>query len=169
MSVFSLVLMLVACGGEAPPEAKPAPAPAAAPPVAAPVAPPPPVEAAAPTGPYTPNEFAAKAYEAAKAAKSDGPNPKSGDEAAIAAGKTVYEKCVACHGATGSADTPTAKALPQKPSNFHHKERWDATSAGVKFWIVKNGVQGTGMAPLGLSDDESWQVLAYIESAFVGK
>lgn len=116
-----------------------------------------------------PNEFAAKAYEAAKAAKSDGPNPKAGDAAAIAAGKAVYAKCTACHGETGLADTPTAQALPQRPSNFHDKGRWDASSAGVKFWIVKNGVQGTGMAPLGLSDDEAWQVLAYIESEFVGK
>jgi mono/diheme cytochrome c family protein len=130
---------------------------------------PPPAAAPAATGPYTPDEFAVKAYEAAKAAKADGVNPKAGDAAAIAAGKTVYAKCTACHGETGMADTPTAMALPQKPANFHHKERWDATTEGVKFWIVKNGVQGTGMAPLGLTDDEAWQVLAYIQSEFVAK
>jgi len=170
MSVLSLALLLVACGGDAKPVAPvevasaPAPVEAAPPPVAAPVA------APAPSGPYTPDEFAAKAYAAAKAANSDGPNPKSGDAAAIAAGKATFAgKCTICHGVSGAGDGVAGASLPQKPSNFHDKVRWDTTSAGVKFWILKNGIQGSAMAPLGLSDDEAWQVLAYLESDFVGK
>lgn len=165
-------VFLVACGGEEKKEAaKPAPAPAP-PPAAAPA--PTPAPAAAPpvaSGPYTPNELASAAYEKAKAAGADAKtNPKKGDAAAIAAGKAAFEaKCVACHGAQGYGDGVAGQALPQKPSNFHWKERWEATSDGVKHWILLNGVQGTAMAPLGLTEDQAWEVLAYIDSDFVGK
>ena len=54
-------------------------------------------------------------------------------------------------------------ALPQKPAQFNWNERWDATSMGVKHWVIMNGVAGTAMAPLGLTDDQAWEVLAYIE------
>lgn len=168
-----LTVFLAACGGEEKKEAAaPAPAPAAPAPVAAP--PPAPVAPAAPpvaSGPYVPNDLAKAAYEKAKAAGADAKtNAKKGDATAIAAGKATYEaKCVACHGATGYGDGVAGQALPQKPSNFHWKERWDYTSDGVKHWILLNGVQGSAMAPLGLSDDQAWEMLAYLESEFVGK
>jgi len=171
-----LSLLLVACGGGDTKPAAPAPAPAPAAPAPAPTPAPTPPPAATPgppaTGPYTPDDFAKGAYEKAKAAGADKvvKNAKSGDAAAIAAGKAVFEqKCVTCHGANGQGDGIAGSALPQKPANFHHKERWDATSVGVKQWVLMNGIQGTAMAPLGLSEDDSWSVLAYIESTFVGK
>lgn len=172
--IVLLTTLLVACGGE---EKKAEPAPAPAPPPAAAPAPPPapaaPVEAAppAPTGPYTPDDLAKAAYEAAKAAGADkvAKNPKAGDAAAIAAGKTQWAKCAACHGDTGKGDGIAGAALPQKPANFHDQSRWDATSAGTKHWVILNGVKGTAMAPLGLTEDQAWEVLAYIESDFVGK
>lgn len=166
--------LLVACGGgEQKAEPKPAeppkveaPAPVAPPPAAAPAAAP-----AAPSGPYTPNDLAKAAYEKAKAAGADKEaNPKKGDAAAIAAGKAQYEqKCVACHGATGMGDGVAGSALPQKPSNFHDKERWAYTTDGVKHWILLNGVQGTAMAPLGLTSDQAWEVLAFIDAEFASK
>ncbi|MSP56176.1 MAG: cytochrome c [Myxococcales bacterium] len=119
--------------------------------------------------PYSPDAFTAKAIEAAKAAGSNGVNPKSGDAVAITAGKALWVRCAACHGDTGLADTPTARLLEPRPANFHDRERWDFTSAGVKFWILANGIPGTGMTPPGLTADETWQVLAYIENDFVGK
>jgi mono/diheme cytochrome c family protein len=170
---FLLALFLVACGGEEkkPAPAAPPPAPAPAPtPAPAPVAPPP-AAAPAATGPYTPDDLAKAAYDKAKAAGADKlTNPKATDAAAIAAGKATFEtRCVTCHGATGAGDGVAGAALPQKPANFHHKERWDYTPIGVKHWIVMNGIQGTAMAPLGLTDDQAWEVLAYIQSDFVGK
>lgn len=178
MTLFSLLFTtLIACGGEdKKPEAKPevkteAPKPTPAPtPVAAPTPTPPPAPPA--SGPYTPNDLAKAAYEAAKTAKADATtkNPKAGDAAAIAAGKTHYDtKCASCHGATGMGDGMVGAALPQKPANFTWKERWEATSIGTKHWILQNGVQGTAMAPLGLTPDQSWEVLAYIESSFAPK
>lgn len=161
-----LATLLVACGGE---EKKPAPAPAPAPvaPAPAPAPTPAPAPAApAQAGPYTADEYAVAAYAKAKAAGADAkPNPKAGDAAAIAAGKTHYDtKCASCHGATGMGDGMVGAALPQKPASFSWKERWDATSVGTKQWIVMNGVMGTAMAPLGLIDDQAWEVMAYIDS-----
>jgi mono/diheme cytochrome c family protein len=169
-----LLTFLLACGGE---EKKPEPAKPAEPPKAAAPAPPPPVAptpapAPAPTGPYTPDEFAKAAYDKAKAEGADkiDKNPKAGDAAAIAAGKSTFDgKCMSCHGATGAGDGIAGAALPQKPANFHHKERWEATNVGVKHWVVKHGVEKTAMAPLALTDDQAWEVLAYIEATFAGK
>ncbi len=172
-----ITTLLIACGGEekkveavAPPPPVVAPAPPVAAP--APVATPPADAApAAPSGPYAPNPLAQAAYDAAKAAGADkvAKNPKAGDAAAIAGGKAQYAKCAACHGEQGKGDGIAGAALPQKPSNFHDKSRWDYTTPGVKHWILLNGVKGTAMAPLGLTEDQAWEVLAYIESEFVGK
>jgi high-affinity iron transporter len=159
---------LVACGGEAPAPAPTTDAPAAPAPAAPQAAPAP--EAAAP-GPYTPSALAQTAYAAAAAAGADKtPNPKAGNAEAIAKGKAVFaNKCVSCHGNDGKADGPTALALNPRPANFHDKGRWDHTPVGTKHWILKNGITGSIMMPLGLSDDEAWEVLAYIEAEFVGK
>lgn len=162
---FLFLATLAACGGEEPKteapkaeEVKPVePPPAPTPPPAAPVA--------APTGPYTADEFAVKAYEAAKAAGADAkPNPKAGDAAAVEAGKAQYAKCTTCHGETGAGEGVAGAALPQKPAQFTWNERWDATTIGTKHWIIMNGVSGTAMAPLGLTEDQAWEVLAYIET-----
>ncbi|MFZ5478751.1 MAG: c-type cytochrome, partial [Myxococcota bacterium] len=121
--------------------------------------------------PYTPDDMAKAAYEKAKAAGADAKtNAKSGDAAAIAAGKAHYEtRCASCHGAAGKGDGVAGAALPQKPADFTDKDRWAFTSVGVKHWVTMNGIQGTAMAPLGLTDDQAWEVLAYIESEFAKK
>lgn len=162
MFLTASLVTLLACSGGEPPKAEPPPAPP--PKVVAPVAPPP--VAAAPSGAYTPDDLAKAAYEKAKTAGADSQeNPKVGDAAAIAAGKAQYDtKCTTCHGATGMGDGIAGGALPQKPAQFGWKERWDGTSIGVKHWVIMNGVQGTAMAPLGLTDDQAWEVLAYIQA-----
>jgi mono/diheme cytochrome c family protein len=165
-----LTVLLAACGGEEKKTEVPAPAPAPAAPAPAP-APVAPAAGTAQSGPYTPDPLAHAAYEKARAAGADAKtNPKKGDATAIAAGKALYDaKCVICHGATGLGDGVAGTALPQKPSNFHWKERWDHTSEGVKHWVLLNGIQGTGMAPLGLTEDQAWEVMAYLDSEFAGK
>ncbi len=174
--LFTVLLStLVACGGESHSDAEPAAAhtPAEAPKPATPPPAPPAAPPAPPaSGPYTPDDLSKAAYDKAAAAGADATkaNPKAGNAEAIAKGKAHYSaKCVACHGAEGRGDGVAGAALPQKPSNFHWKERWEATSVGVKHWVLKNGIQGSAMAPLGLSDDEAWELLAFIEAEFVGK
>ena len=161
MVTVLLFATLNACGSEeAPKVVQP-------PPVAKP-APPPPVvaePAPAPSGPYTADELAAAANDKAKAAGADAlPNPKAGDADAIAAGKEKFAMCVTCHGAAGAGDGIAGTALPQRPAQFNWPERWAATSIGTKHWVVMNGVAGTAMAPLGLSEDQAWEVLAYIDA-----
>ncbi len=160
-----LLAHLIACGGSEP---APAPAPAAAP-APAPVA----AAPAAPTvGAYIPTELAAKAYEAAKAAGADKvtANPKSGNAEAIAKGKATYAAmCTSCHGATGMGDGVAGASLPQKPSNFRDKARWDFTPFGTKVWILKNGIAGSAMAGLAPDENQAAELLAYIEAEFVGK
>lgn len=164
-----LSLSLTGCGGDTKPAAQP-PAPPPAPPVAAP-APPPPAPAPVASGPYAADPLAQASYDKAKAAGADKKtNPKAGDAAAIAAGKAKFETmCVSCHGAGGAGDGIAGSALPQKPANFTWKERWASTTVGEKQWIIANGIEGTAMAPLGLTEDESWSVLAYIEATFAPK
>ena len=164
-SFLLIALVLAACGGE---EKKAEPAKPAEPPkaVEAPKPPPPPPAAPAASGPYTPDDLAKAAYEKAKTAGADAKtNPKSGDAAAIAAGKTKYDQlCSSCHGAAGMGDGVAGAALPQKPAAFTHKERWDATSTGVKHWIIQNGIAGTGMAGFVADEAQAWEVLAYVET-----
>lgn len=162
VTVLSFTI-LAACGGEEP--AKPAPPPVAEKPAEPPPPPPVAAPAAAPTGPYTPTDLSAAAYEKAKAAGADArTNPKAGDAAAIAAGKEKFVMCSTCHGATGAGDGVAGAALPQKPAQFTWPERWAATSDGTKQWIIMNGITGTSMAPLGLTEDQAWEVLAYIDA-----
>lgn len=167
MTLVALVASLLACGSD------PAPPPAPPPPKAIVAAPPPPAPkppTLAPTGPYTPDALAKAAYDLANAAGAAATaNPKSGDVAAIAAGKSLWGKCTSCHGESGGGDGIVGGALPQRPAQFNWPERWAATTVGVKHWIIKNGVAGTAMAPLGLTDDQAWEVLAFIESDLTKK
>lgn len=117
---------------------------------------------------YTPDPLAQAAYDAAKAAKAD--VAKSAKPADAAAGKAKYDSlCSTCHGAAGQGDGIAGAALPQKPANFTWKERWDHTTLGTKHWIVMNGITGTGMSQFGLTDEEAWNTLAYIEATFAPK
>ncbi len=167
MTLAVLAASLFACGSDPAPVAPPAPPKAV-------VAPPPPPAPKPPTppmsGPYTPDALAKAAYDLANAAGAAAlANPKSGDAAAIAAGKAQWGKCTSCHGQSGGGDGIVGATLPQRPAQFNWPERWAATPVGVKHWIIKNGIAGTTMAALGLTDDQAWEVLAFIESDFTKK
>jgi len=73
---------------------------------------------------------------------------------------------VPCHGAAGRGDGPAAPALDPAPADFTNTARWDCSTDGTKFWILQNGIKGTGMAKMGLTDEQAWDVLAYIRSSF---
>lgn len=119
-------------------------------------------------GAYTPGKKVAAAYTKAVAAgQGDVRNPRAGDSAAVAAGARLYTtRCVACHGVAGRGDGPAAAGLNPRPADFTDPVRWAYTSDGTKLWLMRTGVPGTGMAPLGLTDDEGWAVLAYVQASF---
>ena len=95
------------------------------------------------------------------------PFPQSSDVAAT--GKEIYEgkgTCFNCHGMTGRGDGPGGSTLNPSPRNFRHRGMWHHRTEGEIFWVIKNGIQGTGMIPFGglLSDNEIWTVMEYERS-----
>jgi glucose/arabinose dehydrogenase/cytochrome c5 len=84
-------------------------------------------------------------------------NPLAGQPAAIAAGAKLYgASCAACHGATaqGSGNIP---ALFQGPTQV--------APDGEVFWFITVGSVGNGMPAWGsLSEEQRWQIVAYLKS-----
>ena len=90
----------------------------------------------------------------------------------VAQGKVIYEgkgTCFNCHGMKGRGDGPGGTSLNPAPRNFHHRGMWHHRSEGEIFWVIKHGIEGTGMIPFGglLSDEEIWTVIQY-ERNFAG-
>ncbi|MFN3565065.1 MAG: c-type cytochrome [Burkholderiaceae bacterium] len=116
-------------------------------------------------------------------ARTDGAIPDMNDARRIAAGRLVYDAhCAACHGANleGQPDWKTRRAdgkLPAPPHDasghtWHHPD-------DVLFRITKHGLvppyapdgYATDMPAFGgrLSDEDIWNVLAYIRSRWSEK
>ncbi len=83
-------------------------------------------------------------------------NPLAGKPEAIQAGKAIYDQmCAGCHGAKGDGGRGPAV----NKGVFKHG------SEDVQiFGVVKNGVAGTAMPAMGLSDDEVWQIVSFLRS-----
>jgi mono/diheme cytochrome c family protein len=97
-------------------------------------------------------------------------NPLPATTVHVGKGKAIfYGKgfCAACHGRDGKG---LGKGLDLKgplPRDFTDPEWQAARADGELFWILKNGSQGTAMAPfipLVLTEEEAWQVLLYVRS-----
>jgi putative heme-binding domain-containing protein len=84
-------------------------------------------------------------------------NPFSGDVAAIAAGKVLYEQtCQSCHGGEARGDRGPALAT----GSFRH-----GSEDNDLFQTVRTGVPGTQMPAFSaLSTDTIWRIIAYIRS-----
>lgn len=87
------------------------------------------------------------------------------------AGKTKYDaNCIGCHGATGKGDGAAAAALNPKPQDHTNGKIMNALSDKYLFDIIKNGGAAVKKAPFmpasnkKLSDQEIWDIVAYIRS-----
>jgi high-affinity iron transporter len=64
-----------------------------------------------------------------------------------AAGAQLYaENCASCHGATGLADTPAARALDPAPVAFADRSRARERSTFALYQVIEQGLEGTAMA-----------------------
>jgi mono/diheme cytochrome c family protein len=85
-------------------------------------------------------------------------------------GKVLYEgkgSCFNCHGKSGKGDGPIGGVLTPKPRDLTHCEFQDTRSDGELYWVLKHGVQGTGMMsliPSAVSEEEGWKIIAYVRS-----
>jgi mono/diheme cytochrome c family protein len=93
--------------------------------------------------------------------------PASFDEAAtVQAGAKAYASfgCANCHGAPGVMWQKYSEGLHPDPPDLK-KVADDLTPAQV-FWVVKNGINMTGMpsfAEAGATDDEIWSISAFVK------
>jgi mono/diheme cytochrome c family protein len=99
------------------------------------------------------------------------------DAAAIARGQQLYQTyCLMCHGADGKGTGPVAKGLPHPPADLtHHFHRGLGDGDAYLFWRVSEGGQvepfksGQSVMPAYkdiLSEDQRWDVLAYVHAEF---
>ena len=95
--------------------------------------------------------------------KPAGPNPAS-TPAALTAGAMAYEaNCALCHGGAKQRISPMRDKFNPPPPQLvdripHDEDAW-------LFWVTKHGVRMSGMPSWDgvLSDDEIWQVVAFIK------
>lgn len=99
------------------------------------------------------------------------------DPAAMGRGQTIFKThCVVCHGEDGKGTGPGAKGLPHAPADLnHHFHMKPGDGDGYLFWRVSEGgtvepfksMQSTMPAfKTILSEDERWDVLAYVHATF---
>jgi len=96
-------------------------------------------------------------------------NPFDATPENIEKGKAIFFGkgfCVTCHGKDGTG-LNIEGLRGRLPRNFTDGEWQAARADGELLWILKNGSQGTAMAPfipLVLNEDEAWHVLLYVRS-----
>ena len=111
------------------------------------------------------------------AAYADKVSHRWGDDGAIARGKALYDThCTACHGADGLGTTAFAKTLPHPPADLmHHFHLHPGEGDAYLYWRVSEGGMVEPFKSAGslmpafktlLSEDERWDVLAYVCAAF---
>lgn len=91
---------------------------------------------------------------------------KIGDAGVIEAGAKAFAQrgCVTCHGAPGAEWAKFSEGL--RPDAADLAKVAAARSPGEIFWVVKNGINMTGMPSfqrIGVSDDEIWRIAAFVK------
>ena len=83
-------------------------------------------------------------------------NSAIGDPQAIAAGAKLYaNSCAGCHGPDGSGG---------RGPNLVQRTLWHPLSDEAIFNVVRKGVPGADMPPTNLSDEETWNLVAYLHA-----
>src|SRR5262249_30554396 len=85
------------------------------------------------------------------------------DHKRVVAGTSHFaEHCVSCHSAPGVQSGELAKGMyPQPPVLTDSAKDW---SQAELFWIISNGIKMSGMPSWpGLSDDDLWNIVAFLQ------
>ena len=91
-------------------------------------------------------------------------NPIPSDDASLERGGGLYTNCVNCHGEEGRGDGPGVVTLDPKPTDFR-AEHVKALSDGELFYIITNGVEGSGMRGWNFfTEEQRWHLVNYIRS-----
>ncbi|WP_420627661.1 CopD family protein [Candidatus Leptofilum sp.] len=99
---------------------------------------------------YTPAKFAT--------------NPILPDVESIAIGQELFnENCIACHGAEGRGDGPTALSLSPPPADFAAGHTATHTDGDLFFWILE-GIEETAMPAFGdrFTEEQAWHLVNYV-------
>jgi mono/diheme cytochrome c family protein len=89
-----------------------------------------------------------------------------GDPAAVQAGARQFLErgCANCHGAPGFDWAKFSEGLHPDPPDL--KEEVEGRTPAELFWIVKNGINMTGMpsfGAIGVGDDDIWKIVAFLK------
>jgi mono/diheme cytochrome c family protein len=96
----------------------------------------------------------------------DTPPASLGDAATIQAGAKTYATfgCANCHGAPGVKWQKFSEGLHPDPPDL--KDVADELTPSQIFWVVKNGINMTGMPSFeqaGAKDEEIWSIVAFVK------
>lgn len=81
------------------------------------------------------------------------------------AAQLFQKNCASCHGPTGRADGPQARALNPPPVSFHDAEKMARIAPSLAFHALTFGIPGTAMPPFDmLSAGERWDLAFYVVS-----
>ena len=88
--------------------------------------------------------------------ESESNHPAIGDPVQIVAGEKLYQRsCAGCHGPDGSGG---------RGPNLVVRPLWHPLTDEKIFSIILEGLPGTSMPPTSLTDDETWQLVAFIHA-----
>lgn len=98
-----------------------------------------------------------------------GPSPPAGLLASSASqragGQLFAADCAICHGTNGEGQGLRQEDLNPAPANLTMPPWSQPANAGRTFLAIRQGVPRTAMAPWPmLSDEQIWQLVAYIET-----
>ena len=82
-------------------------------------------------------------------------------------GRALFvEKCALCHGERGDGNGARSKGLSRKPANFRSPSWRASVTPAYVYQVLREGKRGTSMpAWPTLSEDQTWDVIAYVLSA----
>lgn len=89
------------------------------------------------------------------------------DPATIEAGARAFATrgCVSCHGAPGADWAKFSEGM--RPDAADLNEIAKTRTVGEIFWVVKNGINMTGMpsfARINVADDEIWKIASFVKN-----